>query len=116
MKTMTNARFTTFLQSIFVTDLRLQAVVLFLCLSALMAADCSSIPKPSGVLLVQRDAVSPTENELMSRQDIQACVSHRQPAAAEQKPERLCFSGNGKVFVSLYWFTSSHLCDWLAAN
>lgn len=62
-----------------------------------MAAHCNSIPKPSGVLLVQCDAVSPTENELMSRQDIQACVFHRQPAAVEQKPERLCFSGNVKV-------------------
>lgn len=70
MKTMTNARFTTFVQSIFVTDLRLQTVVLFLCFLALMAAHCNSILKPSGVLLVQCDAVSPTEHELMSRQDI----------------------------------------------
>lgn len=53
----------TVVQSIFVTDLRLRTVVLFLCFSALMAADCNSIPKPSGVLLVQCDAVSPTENE-----------------------------------------------------
>lgn len=58
MKTMTNARY-----SCSVNLCNGLAVADGLCFSALMAADCNSIPKPSGVLLVQCDAVSPTENE-----------------------------------------------------